>query len=100
MQLMGDVMPEELTELTDKSIEQFVGIFQRHPRYGVSDQAIRLVVDALPKNSVLAEVIAKVSIIKTLYATPMSSSCWASPLWSIGKGRRSSGVVSLKSGTD
>lgn len=64
-------MQEQLTRLTKELLDQFTAIFLRHPRYSVSDRAIRMVMDAMPKNTTLPEVVAKVSVIKTLYATPI-----------------------------
>jgi len=56
--------------LTTQILNACSEVFSRHPRYALADQAIRKIVDFIPGNSALPDILAKVSVIKTLYATP------------------------------
>jgi len=55
--------------LDKKIIEAAAEIMEEHPRYGDADRAVRLVFDTFRKNDDIAYVLAKVSILNSLYAT-------------------------------
>jgi hypothetical protein len=57
--------------LSAELLKRCAAVFDRHPRYSVADMAIKKVLAAIPANNELSHVVAKVSLIKTLYATPI-----------------------------
>jgi hypothetical protein len=64
-------MPRDGLRLSAELLNRCAAVFDRHPRYSVADQAIKKVLAVFPSNSNLPDVIAKVGLIKTLYATPI-----------------------------
>ena len=66
-----DMMAGVGLTLTDDAIRLCASIFSRHPKYAVADSAIARLIGLLPTNNHLADVLTKVSVIKTLYATPV-----------------------------
>ena len=64
-------MTRDGLRLSAELLNRCAAVFDRHPRYSVADQAIKKVLAVFPLNSNLPDVIAKVGLIKTLYATPI-----------------------------
>jgi hypothetical protein len=64
-------MTRDGLRLSAELLNRCAAVFDRHPRYSVADQAIKKVLAVFPSNSNLPDVIAKVGLIKTLYATPI-----------------------------
>jgi hypothetical protein len=63
-------MKQNFMHINNSIIKACSEVFLRHPRYSIADMAIQKVVEGMPNNTSLPEVIAKVSIIKSLYVTP------------------------------
>ncbi len=61
----------DFPHINKDSFNRSVQIFLRHPRYSVADRSILKIIEIMPTNTDLSEVVTKVSIIKTLYATPI-----------------------------
>jgi hypothetical protein len=64
-------MTRDGLRLSAELLNRCAAVFDRHPRYSVADQAIKKMLAVFPSNSYLPDVIAKVGLIKTLYATPI-----------------------------
>jgi hypothetical protein len=57
--------------LTNQIVQVCSREFLNHPNYAFADQAIKKVISAIPTHSELSDALAKVAIIKTLYATTL-----------------------------
>jgi hypothetical protein len=57
--------------LSNESLTKCQDIFLRHPRYGLSDNAIEKLLKQIPLNQKIEDVLLKTTVIKTLYSTPI-----------------------------